>query len=815
MARKFKKLFATLLALCVVVNPIAMEALAEEEQQGNEENTIDVLIEIQPDEHSEEGSEGGEDDEIVIVETQAGLEEEVEVETEKTETTNEDGTVTVETTQSAEGYVTESGMTVEYEGSSTMTSDDDGVIEGEAETNYVSYEEGEDSSYIAMGGSDTVISETDFVEGTEVDVPLTDEDDPETEEIENVSSVEGEEVGTVIDEDVVDPKESPEDGEYDYTTTTVTQQGSVTVTTESVEVTEGVSSKESDLEYTLSDTTPTADNNLLIQQNSAATIPGENDEIPQATEGYDFVYIGTQNTSQFWAAYLYKTPGFEGEEPIYTDENGQSYYLHRDVSEFSDAAKELNDVDDIFIDGERVELEEDIITTWDSAQQFLLIESKTGEMTTVYCADQDTIPVRLHSYNIGNIEDAEYYNDDQAAMIRSIANNGYWGSSEDDKDLESMKNALAQATKEDGTPYFTEEELALLTDGVALTATQFAIWTYSAEMQDIAFVNAHYIPDNNLKPYDQGSTDDQILEGWWGSDFIANDVPAEEKDHVDLVFKLYDYLVNLEPTYPAEEKTTQNTVITQETFIEDLTLTVVEKAENHINNQDSDNDNDAYVTNLTFKLVVKVDPESDDLVVTVLDSENNEKAVGRIAGTLQDGETWLADDGHGNYTFRDLIMTEGEQNFNITLDGLQNLEEGVYIYTSEVKNDTPSQTFVGIAEGAHAVNVSMNITFDLSVTEEVVAVEHVWREETIETSYVPFNDPPPPNNPPREKETPPPPARYRMSRRVTELETIVDEEVPLAEVPQTGDMSAVWFAMVLVAMCGLCVLKLQEKKCRA
>ena len=41
---------------------------------------------------------------------------------------------------------------------------------------------------------------------------------------------------------------------------------------------------------------------------------------------------------------------------------------------------------------------------------------------------------------------------------------------------------------------------------------------------------------------------------------------------------------------------------------------------------------------------------------------------------------------------------------------------------------------------------------------------------------------------------------------------IIDEEVPLAEPPQTGDISMLWFAMIMMSGLGLCMLNLLEKK---
>ena len=240
--------------------------------------------------------------------------------------------------------------------------------------------------------------------------------------------------------------------------------------------------------------------------------------------------------------------------------------------------------------------------------------------------------------------------------------------------------------------------------------------------------------------------------------------------------------------------------------VREQALEVIEKAKDHENNKDDDRDNDAYVTNLTFALVVEPSTENgDDLVVKVIGADGTPIAAGRIAGTLTeqdivDGVKELSPDENGNYSFTGITMIEGEQNFNLTLEGIQNLKEGVYLYSSEVRSEdgdeVSSQTLVGKAGGKHAVSVEMNITFELDVKETVVARERVWRTETTH-------------------EDPPPPAEYRLGFGVGQLE-VIEEEVPLAAPPQTGDMSILWFAMIALSGCGLCILNLLEKrKCRA
>ena len=93
------------------------------------------------------------------------------------------------------------------------------------------------------------------------------------------------------------------------------------------------------------------------------------------------------------------------------------------------------------------------------------------------------------------------------------------------------------------------------------------------------------------------------------------------------------------------------------------------------------------------------------------------------------------------------------------------------------------------------VSVGVTIKFDVDENNHVVAERH-WHNE---------KDPRTPGD------NPPPPALYRITRGVGQLE-IIDEEVPLAEPPQTGDISMLWFAMVLVSGLGLCVLNLKKRE---
>lgn len=232
-----------------------------------------------------------------------------------------------------------------------------------------------------------------------------------------------------------------------------------------------------------------------------------------------------------------------------------------------------------------------------------------------------------------------------------------------------------------------------------------------------------------------------------------------------------------------------------------MNVTVLEKAENHENNVDDDDTNDAYKTNLSFALVVAPSSENgDDLVVKVIGADGSVIASGRVAGEAQDGELVLKPDENGNYTFTNIVLTEGNQNFNLTLEGIQNLEEGVYLYSSEVRNGNSSQTMVGMAKGEHEVNVSMTLSFDLNVEDEVVVKERIWRDDSAIEE----------NTPDEEERTPP--TNYRVTIEGDGLEEIPDESVPLASAPKTGDISCLWAAVITAASLTLMAINFSGKK---
>lgn len=727
---------------------------------------------------------------VVEVETTAGNPEPVNVTITIEETSRNDGSVQTGTTTVAENHTTDSGMTVDFQGQSDMTATPDGTTTGSASTAYTVT--GEDGTYHAEGGSETTIS-GQAPTGT-VEVPLT------TEEGENQNTITGDPSGTT--ETTGDVPTGENDGIYDYTTETVTREGSITVTTNDITLEENIGAPGTDLDHVHTETGVTSDNDLftsgLYQGNPTCVDPTNvtEDQIPEAVEGYDYNLISTGNSSQFYAGFLYKTPGYEGEQPAYVAQDGTPYYARR--TDLGNNHK----LEGAFLNGQQDAGYDTVYkAVWANVAQYVLVDAETGELITTYCADLTTQTQDGYGYNIQNVEDASYYSEEQAAMIRTIAKNGYWGVEDDGTgktgSLAAMQKMMEEAVDADGNRVFTDEEVASLTDGIAMSATQYAIWTFSNEMDDIQILNSQYIPK-----------DENNMGNGWSYSHLKN-IPETEKDSVALIFKLYNHLINLEPTQTTG--TTKDTIINADNFLKNMDITVVDKAEDHVNNADTNSDNDAYVADLSFALVVTPSTENgDDLTVQVLDSNGNIVASGRIAGQAQEGETVLTPDEQGNYTFSGITLVEGNQNFNITLEGVQNLEEGVYLYTSEIREEVSSQTMVGLAGGDRAVSVSMNIEFNLDVQDEVVVRERVWRTEwTTDPPAPEENDPeadPQDLTVPEEEE----PVTTFMIREepaaaaaeaaedgeaVDGLLEIPDEEVPLADAPKTGDGSLILAAI--------------------
>lgn len=450
---------------------------------------------------------------------------------------------------------------------------------------------------------------------------------------------------------------------------------------------------------------------------------------------------------------------------------------------------------------------------------------------TVYCVDLSTSSQDGWWYQISNLEDAGYYpNEDAENHIRAIVNHGYWGTEDGKGSLDYIKDELKAVLEADPDALggLTADDIDKLTEGEAQTATQMAIWTYGNQIDGTLTLEAA----------------------------TSNAAAAERMN------KIAAYWVTLTET---NETTTD--VITEEKFIKEMSLTVNDKVDGHENNMDENSDNDAYNVDLTFSLIVQPSERNDDLIVRVINAQGETIKIARLAG--DDTSTnygTLQPDADGNYTLTGLELAEGQDTtFNLKLEGAQYLQEGVYIYTSQVKtgqrhgDPTTSQTFVGIAEGYRSVDVSTEVTLNFNVKESTIVQETSWKSswsrnvdptpedpdtpDTPDSPEAPTDptDPTDTTDPTTPAETTPSSSRDRddddpsiiitvtsepeavvvvntVEPAVPELISVIEDDpiplaaAPVAAVPKTGDVSALWMLLAALSGLGLTGLTLSDKK---
>ena len=797
-----------------------------------------------------------------------------EITTTMTQETDEEGNMTVtvtieETIDDTTGNVTEDGVTVNYDQTTVTTTTTD--------------PEGKEI------GSSTVIDGSETKKWTEED-----KGDGEQEEVE-VELIPGETTtGTVTTTETTgDTKDSEGEKDYDYTETTTTDR-TVTVETSEVEVTVNDSNTGlvGDQEIKMEGLTPVYDENDDIKYRSDGRIddnsgkdglfdrnylsasdtdPSKWTNIPPEGE---YKYVGTGEHSKYWIAKVtvtYEKDPVTGETLF--DENGNP--IIKDITK--------KDGTNITINGEDATEfgDAELMNTYNGsrATNFMLLD-KDGNRVFGYCCDIVTGTVTGKWYSVSNLEDSDYYaSEESEEHIRSIAMNGYWGTSDIPKEdgtyetgsLEGIKAKLKDAVEngdipaehetylysvcscspkctskmpcqtggklqydENGDPIRVKYNMLDLIDGMtegeALCATQAAIWSYSNGHQDAL----------------SGKDGQVVVDAGGFFNFQGDDTenePLNNEGNARVEF-LYNWLIGLE----TEEEST--VVINEKNFVEDVTLTVKDKVEDHENNLDENEDNDVYHSELNFKLAF-IPGENDDLLVqiTYTDLDGNEvNVVRRLAGENAEGQSYedIRPEEDGSYVLKGLKLSENQNfNFDLRLEGTQYLEQGVYVYAPVGGRDV-SQTFVGIAEGERNVDVSMGMTikFDVDEDNHVVAERH-WHEE-IDPEIDP-DDPTPdpePEDPKPEPKKPEPkpedpkpepkkpePKGKKYSFKVTietepeEIVEIEDEDIPLVDIPdeaipltdipdepipQTGD-SMFWYITGTLAALALSVLSLGKK----
>lgn len=498
----------------------------------------------------------------------------------------------------------------------------------------------------------------------------------------------------------------------------------------------------------------------------------------------------------------------------------------------------------------------------------------------VYCAQNGLGDEKGHSYELVSVNDANYLGIDAetAKHIQYIAENGYWATSSGTGSLKKMASLLTesqlnQAYTVNGKNYTLKDGI---TDGIALAATQAALWYYAhpADRE----VNGEVFKE------------DIFTKCWTRADGSkAGDLDANEKA---AAMALFNALI-AKDTKADDLNVNQTTDIISQEDIKGTSIAVTDKAtteeiEAIVNALDASEkekaqtiykDKDVYKTDLSLTVAVVPDNMNGEMKVIVY--ADGVKVKEQLLPQTNDAAGDAYKDGSLTVKIPGVVLPEGV-NITLNLNGTQNLSEGAYLFRSDI-DYSESQTMVGyVGAGGAQRDVDLNVNMKFEVTNPTVeknttvkATQTVtevrdwsWSQDWTKdytypsdptTPTTPPTTPPdnPPDNPPTdvpdpdvplvpgpEPEEPPvdipddnpplvdvpeeqpplvevPDPDVPLVPATPEVEVpdpevpladIPDEDVPLADVPNTGDVTGLWCALGLVSCAGLAYFFLDEKK---
>jgi len=827
MANMFKKTFAMLTALCMLVVSMPIQALAEEGEPAPQAD-VSVEAEIITKTDTLTGNE------VVITFTPtsdntqdvnvSGTNEkgaDVDMTGEVVTTVdNAAGTTTVDVTLSGTETAGETVKEVTHEETTTETTT-------ETETTLVTVTVNEGTEVKEWTGDG--VENIEGAEGIEeVQLPSV-----EVDLIPGGGEV-SETVTGKVEGDIGDVKEGEDDKEYDYSHVEIEADRTVTaeasdVTVNITEITTEYDAPVAPEDYEGKNRTDGYDVNnpqaTGLGASSTNIMVKPNQAQDQTNPGDDFYLAGLGEWTDA-AAPVFKYIVYEKYEE--GDEIPEGFKVG-DAKLDADGNKIVDESKSKLIDGSQGKAKETGMD-WQPSQ-LILTYDETGKYFYAYCADYlvETDQEPGHRYALENLEDSGHYTKEDAEKLRAIVLNAYWGGAEGNGSLEQIKQNLLNEYADNSTITVKDKNgndvsfdlttlLGDMKEHEALAVTQAAIWAYSINRTGTAN-KADKLPDgidditvvgaqSAIKCYNSKggalseytpAHDQSKVPNLTDEEKAAREAEALESDA--RMKALFDYLMNLEGISDEDEGVT--TIINEKNNFEDVSLVVNDRVADHEANKDSNKDNDVYNVDLKFTLAFVPDEETDDLLVylygsdgQVMKDKDGKEIVRRLAGenTEEKSADRIEKAEDGAYVLSGLQLGENTDfTFDLRLEGVQNLKEGVYLYTAE-GGRLASQTLVGVATGKRSVKLSAQMTIKFDVDEQnKVTVERHWRNESDPIV--------------EEKE---PPVRYRTPGPV-----IPDEPVPLADVPQTGDISVLWFAMILLSGCGLCALKLFEKKFEA
>ncbi len=293
-----------------------------------------------------------------------------------------------------------------------------------------------------------------------------------------------------------------------------------------------------------------------------------------------------------------------------------------------------------------------------------LLEKDGAEFAT-YCIDLSTSAVKNTMYKRLNLEDVTYFKDSTAAgKVRTIVNNGFWPDNTNST-LEALKKATGKST---------------LNAAEALSGTQLAIWEYG-NSGDVK-ISSYY------------SQSAKINTSAYGTYQMESGVGNEPNPHGDLkngysattyenIMAVRQYLLNLSEKH-AQNPSPDEIIINNDHFLTGYNIVSASRSSTG-----------GYEVTISFTL--ESTSTTGNLILTASQngSEIYRENLNNIANT-------------GNTYTISLKTNDVQNDIKLSLNGTQNISNGVYFYQAD--SHTTSQSFVGRGSGSTHVNAETSIS---------------------------------------------------------------------------------------------------------
>lgn len=355
-----------------------------------------------------------------------------------------------------------------------------------------------------------------------------------------------------------------------------------------------------------------------------------------------------------------------------------------------------------------------------NVHQFIVYDAQ-GNPHFAYCADLSISPNKV-DYGITNVEDSGYFSSEQAALINAIAVNGYWGTDSGTGSLESFKEWLVSIEYCKSTA-----DLDWLTDGMAMAITQSAIWYYGSS-RDLK------VAGNPFENYINGKTD-KGNNNYVSYDKLPNDIKGEKTEAAEHAQSIYNYLITESKLIKENSNNEPATDLINANSISKVEVTVGQniKELEEATVFNTEGQNDVYNTDVTFYLDVTNSRINNDLIVKVFVAGSDEPLYtyrlqeqgdkDNPSANSRESETYgkILPNGEGGYTLKDLRLENGVE-VTLEITGTQRVSRSAYLISAK-GGYGHSQTFISVEEGNRSFDLKLSLKLDIEKGQAAIKKE--------------------------------------------------------------------------------------------